>query len=956
VSSDNEFQSDPDTTRANRGESAVGGPLSVPGYDLMPEIARGAMGIVYLARDLTLDREVAVKVMKPGMDASVFVREARVTAQLPHPGIPPVHALGTLPDERPYLVMKLIRGDTLDKVLKARTDRTTDHGHLLAAFEQMCQAVGYAHSQDIIHRDLKPSNVMVGAFGEVQVMDWGLAKKVGGGDPEATVPHGIGTPGEIAATVAGQVKGTPAYMAPEQARGEPVDARADVFALGGILAAILTGHPPFKGNSVLDTIIRAAQAELDETFARIDASGADAELRTLCKKCLAPRAVDRYANAEEVALAVAGYRAEVEERLRQAERKRAAEEARTIEEANTRREAEARAAEQRKRRQAQRALAAAVLLLVVAGGFGAVVASLWHTSEANRAEAVTQRDQADTARNDALQQKLIADGAKTEALTQRDAANVAKNDALQQKRIADGAKDEAIKAKEDALRQKQIADSAKEEALKAKDDAVKLRQIADVAKDEAIKAKGIAEKAQVAEANARKQVELERQKLAVFEYGATMRVAHQEWRDNNVIAMRALLDGADPKLRNWEWHHLNRLCDPSLLTLKGHTDRVNAASFSADGTRIVTGSWDNTAKVWDTKTGAELLTLKGHTNSVNAASFSADGTRIVTGSWDNTAKVWDTKTGAELLTLKGHTDWVNAASFSADGTRIITGSSDKTAKVWDAKTGAELLTLKGHTFWVLAASFSADGTRIVTGSYDKTAKVWDAKTGAELLTLKGHTDSVYAASFSADGTRIVTGSYDNTAKVWDTKTGAELLTLKGHTFWVLAASFSADGTRIVTGSYDKTAKVWDAKTGAELLTLKGHTDRVYAASFSADGTRIVTGSYDNTAKVWDTKTGAELLTLKGHTNSVNAASFSADGTRIVTGSYDKTAKVWDAKTGAELLTLKRHTYRVWAASFSADGTRIVTGSEDKTAKVWDARPFRDSRPPDPELAPPPREK
>jgi hypothetical protein len=635
----------PEATHVTPSRAVVGAVLlDIPGYDLMPEIARGGMGVVYAARDRALDRQVAVKVMLPGMDAAAFNREARITGHLPHPGIPPVHALGTVADGRPFLVMKLIRGDTLDTVLKARTDLTADLGRLLAAFEQMCQAVGYAHAQGIIHRDLKPSNVMVGAFGEVQVMDWGLAKELGGAAPEGGPLSPVGVPiGGDTATVAGQVKGTPSYMAPEQARCEPVDARADVFALGGILVVILTGRPPFVGTSVLDTIIRAAQADLGKTFSRLKACGADAELRAICKRCLAARADGRYSDAAELAAAVAGYRAAVEERLRRAERERAADEARAAEEANTRREAEAKATERRKRQRTQRVLAAAVLLLAVAGGFGVVVAALWRTSEANRAEAETQRDTADHAKDDALREKRIADGAKDEA--------------LRQKLNTDGAKAEALKAKDDALQQKRIADGAKDEALKAQ---------------------GVAEKAQSAEAEAR-------QKLAVFEYGGTMRVAHQEWRDNNLVAMRALLDGTDPKLRNWEWQYLNRLCDPSLLTLKGDTGWWYAASFSADGTRIVTASRDNTAKVWDARTGAETLTLKGHTKWVDAASFSADGTRIVTGSSDGTAKVWDAKTGAETLTLKGHPEGVYAVSFSADGTRIITGSSDGTAMVWDAR-------------------------------------------------------------------------------------------------------------------------------------------------------------------------------------------------------------------------------------------------------------------------------
>ncbi|HJZ54208.1 MAG TPA: hypothetical protein VKE74_04590, partial [Gemmataceae bacterium] len=141
----------------------------------------------------------------------------------------------------------------------------------------------------------------------------------------------------------------------------------------------------------------------------------------------------------------------------------------------------------------------------------------------------------------------------------------------------------------------------------------------------------------------RAEVEREREKFERFEYGRTMQVAHQAWRDSNVVAMRALLDGTNPRLRGWEWGYLDRLCDSSLLTLKGHTGMVYSASFSADGTRVVTGSYDRTARVWDAKTGTEVLTLQGHTGVVSSASFSVDGTRVVTGSWDKTARVWDAR-------------------------------------------------------------------------------------------------------------------------------------------------------------------------------------------------------------------------------------------------------------------------------------------------------------------------
>ena len=443
---------------------------------------------------------------------------------------------------------------------------------------------------------------------------------------------------------------------------------------------------------------------------------------------------------------------------------------------------------------------------------------------------------------------------------------------------------------------------------------------------------------------ARDEVAKAREALAGVEYGRTMEVAHQEWRENNVATTLNLLNATRSDLRGWEWRYVNRLCHLDLLTLKGHTDGVSSAGFSPDGSRIVTASYDNTAKVWDARSGAEVLTLKGHTsgvfsNAVRSAGFSPDGTRIVTAGHDGTAKVWDARSGAEVLTLKAHSGIVTSAGFSPDGTRVVAAGYDGTAEVWDARSGAEVLSLRGHTNVVTSAGFSPDGTRVVTASYDNTAKVWDGRSGADVLTLKGHTGEVNSAGFSPDGTRVVTAGRDSTAKVWDAHTGAELLTLKGHTGGVTSACFSPDGTRIVTAGGDNTAKVWDARSGAQVLTLKGHTGGVTSACFSPDGARIVTAMWGLYGEdVGRIAAAPRSSHSRGHPGGVNSASFQPrDGTRVVTAGDDSTAKVWDARSGAEALTLKGHAGGVTSAGFSPDGTRIVTAGGDQTAKVWDAR-------------------
>ncbi len=287
-----------------------------------------------------------------------------------------------------------------------------------------------------------------------------------------------------------------------------------------------------------------------------------------------------------------------------------------------------------------------------------------------------------------------------------------------------------------------------------------------------------------------------------------------------------------------------------------------------------------------------IKTLAGHTNYVWSASYSPDGTKIVSTSADNTIKIWDANTGSCLQTLIGHTDYVYSASFSPDGRKIVSASKDNSRKIWDANTGTCLQTLTGHTLPVLSASYSPHGTKIVSASFDKTIKIWDANTGTCLQTLKGHAYGVWSASYSPDGTKIVSASDDNTIKIWDANTGTFLRTLTGHTSSVLSASYSPDGTKIVSASDDGTIKIWDANTGSCLQTLTGHTWGVNSASYSPDGTKIVSASEDKTLKIWDANTGTCLQTLTGHTSGLNSASFSIDGTKILSASWDYTIKIW----------------------------------------------------------------
>jgi serine/threonine-protein kinase len=327
-------------------------------YAIAGEIARGGIGIVLRGEDPALGREIALKVLRDEHAARPamlrrLVEEAQICGQLQHPGIPPVYELGVDAGRRPYFTMKLIRGRTLAALLRERPAPGDDRRRLLPVFEQVCQAVAYAHARGVIHRDLKPSNVMLGSFGEVQVVDWGLAKVLASAvgaeascvDEEESGPDGgADAPARTSASTpdakseAGSVLGTPAYMPPEQARGEveDLDERSDVFALGAILCEILTGLPPYQGEPA-EMLRQAREGCLDEAFARLDASGADRALLELAKRCLDPERALRPRDAGVLARGIADWSSALDERSRRAEREALAARARASAERRARR-------------------------------------------------------------------------------------------------------------------------------------------------------------------------------------------------------------------------------------------------------------------------------------------------------------------------------------------------------------------------------------------------------------------------------------------------------------------------------------------------------------------------------------------------------------------------------------------------------------------------------------------
>ena len=354
------------------GSRGVTTPAQLGKFRIVGEIARGGVGAVLRARDEDIGRDVAIKVLLDDHANNVqiterFVEEAQIGGQLQHPGIVPIHEMGLLGKKKPYIAMKLVKGQTLARLLDLRHDLVSQRQHFLGIFQQICQPMAYAHSKGVVHRDLKPSNVMVGAFGEVQVMDWGLSKILARGgvndDQRATRPiaHSqIETirSGSGSESLSGSVIGTPAYMAPEQAQGriEDTDERSDVFGLGAILCEMLTGDPPYRGETAQEIYQQAKNGYLDDASGRLDECGADSIVTDLAKRCLAFDARRRPRDAGAVLAEISAYLDSLESQARRAQ----------IDAAKAAAKAEAEIVSRRR----TLVLSAALLLAIVLGGNG----------------------------------------------------------------------------------------------------------------------------------------------------------------------------------------------------------------------------------------------------------------------------------------------------------------------------------------------------------------------------------------------------------------------------------------------------------------------------------------------------------------------------------------------------------------------------------------------------------
>jgi WD40 repeat protein/predicted Ser/Thr protein kinase len=942
--------------------SALRRARAVPGYEILGELGRGGMGVVYKARQMSLNRVVALKMILAGAHAGKqqrdrFRGEAEAAARLQHPNIVQVYEIGE--HERcPYFSLEYVEGRNLQDMLN---DGMLPPLQAAALVEQLAQAVHYAHQRGIVHRDLKPSNVLITQEGTPKITDFGLAKRLEGGAVN---------------TRTGDILGTPSYMAPEQAAGKTkeIGPATDIYSLGAILYEMLTSRPPFEGSSAFDTVYLVMTAEPSRPSQCNPRVPPD--LETICLKCLEKDPAKRYASAQVLA-----------EELRRFQRGEPIE-ARPVGWLE-------RGVKWVRRRPAVSALLALLLVSLLAlliGGWAAVLTLYQGNLEL---KAARKKQHADLVRlNVTNGSHYLQEGDLFASLIWFARALRLEEDEARKEthrlRIA------AVLRECPRLSQLWVHNDSVRDVAWSPDG----RWVVTASSDS---------KARVWDAASG----AERFDPPLQHDSFVFRASFSPDGSRIVTA------SADRTARIWDAATGRRI-----FTLEGHQGTVRDACFSPDARQIVTGSDDKTARLWDAATGKLLHAPLPHDGAVIHTSFHPDGNHLLTASADGLARIWQIGTNSVKLVAGMRHDaalthacfdpagnlvatasedgttriWyvngklktknpfqhygpVRYLAFRPDGQQLATAGADLKAWVWDVKTGLTVLPPLRHESAVCCVTFSPDGTRLLTASDDNTARIWDGTTGRPLTPPIQHNGTVWRACFSPDGRFIATADKDTTARVydlmavtppvpplehgkplwqatfdpkgdrlltagtdcariWDAKTGKQLLVLRGHKGPVLRASYIGDGSRIVTASGDATARVWDAASGRTLAALEGHKGALAAAVFSPDGQRVLTASADATARIWDAATGRTIVELGGginrHQQALLDAVFSPDGRRVATASLDYTARIWDAVSGAPIGEIMRHNRRVVRVAFSPDGSRLATASFDQTAQIWDA--------------------
>ena len=925
-------------------------------YALGLEVARGGMGRVIAARDLRIGRPIAIKELlgRSPQLAARFEREARVTARLQHPGIVPIYEIGKWPDGTPFYSMRMVDGRMLAAAIDSAKTLSARLA-LLPAVIAATEAVAFAHAKRVIHRDLTPSNILVGAYGETVVIDWGLAKDLADGSDEDELDEHAPEHSTERLTGVGAVIGTATYMPPEQAHAVPVDERADVYALGAILYHVLAGAPPYRAKTSKE-LLRAVKTAPPPPIDRVQ-PGTPRDLVSIITKAMARDPDARYPSARELA-----------EELKRFQTGRLV-------------EAHAYSRFELFKRFLARhraAVTVSVLALVISLSFGAIAVRKILRSNHEARETVRE---------------LILEKGRIELL----AGNTQRALAYLWHVYQSGDDSPTLQfLLGNALR----GLSTSEHTL----DCGTNGSARSLAFDRAAKyvAAGCHEVTKVWRLADGKEV-------AKFEGDAGYDGVKfspdgallATWGESGIARVWDLTTGALVAKLDHNSEDKQRAAGAVVLT----SSEINRTSFSPDAARLATTGADGIAVIWDIRKQAVIHRIAASASPFGLGSlyggFSPDGKRLYTVSPDGIGKGWDAETGAQLGQIE-HRDLTIGGDLSPDGKLAVSCGQDGRVRVWDlVGQGGMLHQFEGHTAPVWKCVFSADSKLVLSGGHDGRANVYDLET-SKLLTTVDHGDIVINADVSPDKQRFATTGLAGRVRLWDTRTGALLAnldTVKGkdarfadNEHLVAArgdgriqifrieppayvdglagdAELGATSTQLVYTDATLSKKVMIRELGKRTSTatdlsapfavardapvvaglagprrirvieVSGKAPArdiavehdVARVALSADGTRVAVMFAQAEPEVWDVASQAKLVTLTG----AREASLSEDG-RAALGWQQTETRVWDVDTHKAGVTIP-----VAAAfsvvGFARMGTRIAIREGSGVVKLWDAQ-------------------